>query len=195
MNILDENVLILNKHFLAIQVCSVREAIIILYKGNAKVIDENWRQYTFDQWESRSSFIIDTPEEKKYYGIIHSPKHWLLAPQVIILTNYAEKLPDIKQIRFSRKNVMVRDQYVCQYCGHTGTTANLTLDHVLPRSRGGLSSYSNIVTACKLCNSKKGNKTPEEAGMKLLKKPITPQWQSHTGSRFKKKEYWNRFLA
>lgn len=81
-----------------------------------------------------------------------------------------------KKVKFSRKNVFVRDGHRCQYCGNVYSVSRLTLDHVVPRSLGGLSSWNNLVTCCVECNKKKANKTLEQSGMKLLSTPGAPNW-------------------
>jgi len=80
-----------------------------------------------------------------------------------------------KVVKFSRINVLTRDGFSCQYCGEKKPTVELNYDHVLPKSRGGKTTWSNIVSSCIPCNSRKGNRTPEEAGMRLLKAPICPK--------------------
>jgi len=82
---------------------------------------------------------------------------------------------NLSQITFARKNIFVRDEYSCQYCGKKFEHAKLTYDHVIPRSQGGQTNWTNIVTACVSCNSRKGNRTPKEAGMPLLKIPAKPE--------------------
>nr|HEX4318590.1 HNH endonuclease [Kofleriaceae bacterium] len=82
----------------------------------------------------------------------------------------------VKPVKFSRVNIYARDRYRCQYCGQTCTTNELTYDHVVPRSRGGRTTWENIVAACYVCNRRKANRTPAEAGMKLLAQPVRPTW-------------------
>lgn len=79
-------------------------------------------------------------------------------------------------VRFSRHNVLARDRWTCQYCGARPRTQELTCDHVVPRSRGGKTSWENLVTACVDCNTRKANRTPEQAGMRLRKRPARPTW-------------------
>lgn len=95
-------------------------------------------------------------------------------PAVIVLKDYIRK--DFTSYSCNRKNVIWRDKYICQYCGNKFQYHELTMDHVIPKSRGGEKSWTNIVACCKRCNSKKGNKTPKEAKMPLIKKPTIPRW-------------------
>jgi hypothetical protein len=94
-------------------------------------------------------------------------------PAVIKMSYKNRWLPKIA--KFNRKAVLKRDYYICQYCGYAGTPKQLTVDHIIPSSKGGLNTFSNCVTSCRTCNEKKGDKTPEQAGMKLLNKPEAPK--------------------
>jgi 5-methylcytosine-specific restriction endonuclease McrA len=144
MDRLQQPVLVLNASYEPINVCAARRAIVLIIKGVA----------------SAEEFGGKT---------IHSTAHTLDMPSVIRLLEY-RRIP--QQTRaLSRKNILMRDRYTCQYCGANGSAANLTLDHVIPRSRGGGSSWENLTTCCHPCNNKKGNRTPEEAGMKLARAP------------------------
>lgn len=138
------NVLVLNSSFLPIQTTSVKKAIKMIYRGVATV-----EKYSSVVWKSVSTEVV--------------------VPTVIRLICFF-KLP-VRTHRLSKKNIFLRDQYLCQYCEMAGTERSLTVDHIMPKSRGGSSKWDNLVTACKKCNSKKADRTPEEANMKLLKKP------------------------
>jgi 5-methylcytosine-specific restriction endonuclease McrA len=96
-------------------------------------------------------------------------------PSVLRLIHFVSRRPK-PTIRFCRENIYIRDDFRCQYCAEIYQTRDLTLDHVFPVSRGGRKEWSNIVTACRDCNQVKGNRTPDEAGMRLVKKPVTPKW-------------------
>jgi hypothetical protein len=197
MSVLNDHVLVLNKYYLAVQVATVMDAVKILYKDHGKVVDDNYRQYTFAEWVERcKAMCVDPAEVAKYAGEVRSSSLFIYAPQVIYLPNNEAESPEIRTIKFSRKSVFERDNFTCQYCGHKKKKEELSMDHVLPRSRGGPSNFTNIVTACKPCNAWKDNQTPEEAGMALLKKPTAPRWKSHIGTPFSKvkKDYWNLFL-
>ncbi len=196
-SILNEHVLVLNKYFLAVQVATVRDAICVLYKEHGKVVDDQYRQYSFNDWVKRSLELSKNPDEiEKYSGEIRSSSLFVYAPQVIYLPNNESESPEIRSIKFSRRNVFDRDKNQCQYCGKKFHKDFLSMDHVIPRSRGGPSSFTNIVTACKPCNAFKDDRTPDEAGMVLLKKPVAPRWKSHVGTPFSKikKDYWSLFL-
>jgi 5-methylcytosine-specific restriction endonuclease McrA len=144
MDRLQQPVLVLNASYEPINVCAARRAIVLIIKGIAAAEEFG---------------------DKK----IHSTSHTLDLPSVIRLLEY-RRIP--QQTRaLSRKNILMRDRYTCQYCGASGSATNLTLDHVIPRSRGGGSSWENLATCCHPCNNRKGNRTPDEAGMKLAKLP------------------------
>jgi 5-methylcytosine-specific restriction endonuclease McrA len=116
-------------------------------------------------------------------------------PEIIVLMKY-NKLPT-RDVKYSRENVFHRDHYTCQYCGNVFHVKELTVDHILPRDLGGRTLWNNITTACKPCNNKKANKTPEKAGMVLLHKPTKPQWLNPiTNARGKTSicKSWLRFM-
>jgi 5-methylcytosine-specific restriction endonuclease McrA len=142
---LDANVLILNQDYQPLNVVNVRKSLMLLFLEKAELLHD---------YPNRK--IRTIASEFEY-------------PSVIRLRRYA-RIP-YKFIVLSRKNIMKRDGLKCQYCG---STRDLTLDHIIPRSRGGEDSWENLVTACNKCNNRKGNKTPREAGMKLMRKPYRP---------------------
>jgi 5-methylcytosine-specific restriction endonuclease McrA len=140
-----DKVLILNQDFSAIAVCTVTKAFLLVYLEKAELIS------------------------KANGAVLRTISTTYPVPSVIRLQRYV-KVP-YYGISLSRHNVLRRDNFLCQYCG---TNRNLTLDHLLPRSRGGETNWLNLVTACFRCNSRKGDRTPEEAGLKLLRKPSKP---------------------
>ncbi len=197
MSILQDHVLVLNRSFLAIQVSTVKDCICALYKEHAKVVDDNYKLYTWSEWVARCQELSKDPEQiAKYSGEVRSSSLFVYAPQVIFLPDNDISSPELRTIKFSRRNVFDRDKNQCQYCAKKFHRDLLSMDHVIPKSRGGPSSFTNIVTACKACNAFKDNRTPDEAGMKLLKKPTAPRWKSHVGTPFSniKKDYWGLFL-
>ncbi|RZD13911.1 MAG: HNH endonuclease [Candidatus Acidulodesulfobacterium ferriphilum] len=166
---LSSSVLVLNKSFLPVHVTSLKRGLILLYQGVARAVDENYRTFSFDSWQSLS--II---EESKSIGLVD---RMIRAPRVIILANY-DKLPK-RYIKFSRANIFLRDKNKCQYCGREFKKTELNLDHVVPRTHGGVSSWENVVCSCIPCNRNKGGRTPEGAGMKLIRKPRKPEWSPY----------------
>jgi 5-methylcytosine-specific restriction endonuclease McrA len=142
---MNSEVLVLNQDYQPISVCSVQRSVKLVFLDKAELLHDD------------PDKVIRTVNEEYSY------------PSVIRLRRYI-RLPYAK-IVLSRRNIMKRDRSTCQYCG---TRSDLTLDHVLPKSRGGADSWENLVTACNNCNVKKGNRTPEEAGMPLNIKPYRP---------------------
>ena len=177
---LSQNTLVLNRSWVAVQICSVKRAINLLYQGHAKVIGEDYQAYDFEDWSEISQQMVEIDSDE----FIASPSIRFKIPRVIVLMFY-DKLPQ-RQVRFSRKNIFERDNYTCQYCGKKPPNRKaavkwmeknqLNLDHVVPRSRGGKTTWNNIVASCFDCNSKKGSKTLKELGWKLEKTPSIPKW-------------------
>ena len=110
---------------------------------------------------------------EEYEEEISSPSITFKIPSVIVLKTVVKFIST--GIRPSRNNILWRDKDQCQYCGVIESARDMTIDHVIPRSRGGENTWSNLVTCCKRCNQKKGNRTPEEANMSLLNKPVKPR--------------------
>lgn len=169
MHMLSSNVLVLNKSFLPVHITSLKRALILLYQGVAKAVDENYRTFAFDSWKD-----ISVLNKTQSVGLVNK---FIRVPRVILLINY-DKVPK-RYIKFSRANIFLRDKNKCQYCGKEFKKNNLNLDHVIPRAYGGISSWENIVCSCIKCNRVKGGRTPEEAGMKLMRKPKKPEWSPY----------------
>lgn len=162
---LDTHVLVLNRHYQPIHITSVKRAFAMLYQGVAKALDRQYRLYEFADWAGLSAVDHDS---------VMTTRQFIRIPRVLVLSAY-ERLPRIR-VRFSRLNIYARDQDTCQYCGHEFPRNELNLDHVVPRTQGGRTSWENVVCSCVRCNLKKGGRTPEQARMKLLKKPVRPKW-------------------
>ncbi len=163
---LNTAVLVLNRNLQPVHVTNVRRAFSLLYMGIARAIDEQYRQYDFEDWAALS---LARQEE-----CITTVSRRLKIPRVLVLTAF-EKLPAIR-VRFSRLNIYARDHDTCQYCGRHRRRSELNLDHVKPRSQGGRTCWENVVCSCIECNLKKGGRTPEQAGMRLKREPIRPRW-------------------
>ena len=137
-------VLVLNASYEPINICGARRALVLVLKGVARTEEEQGLE-------------------------LHSARARMAMPSVIRLLEY-RRIPHQTRA-LSRKNILLRDRNSCQYCGVILPSAELTLDHVIPRSRGGLSTWENLVAACRVCNARKADRTPAEAGMKLLRQP------------------------
>lgn len=187
------NVLMLNKLYSAIKVIPVRRAFILLYKDSAEIIHQDngaYHSYGFSDWVEES-----TENGSEEDDFIHTPTCSIKVPRVIRLMSY-DKIPR-RGMNFNRKNIMARDGNRCQYCGKKYPTAQLSVDHVIPRSRGGTATWDNMVASCSKCNTKKGGRLPKEAGMKLLKKPGVPTFNPTIISHLRNKRYqaWKPFLG
>lgn len=165
--ILQSDVLVLNRAFQPLHVTTVRRAFAQLYEGVARAVDAQYRTFDFASWSALSS-------EHPAGETIGTVRSRLLVPRVIVLVG-CEMLPR-SRVRFSRMNVYARDRSTCQYCARRLPRSELNLDHVIPRSRGGQTNWENIVCSCIRCNLRKGGRTPEEAGLRLLKRPVRPRW-------------------
>jgi 5-methylcytosine-specific restriction endonuclease McrA len=185
------DVLVLNRNFYAIHITRWQRAISLLYVDHARVVDQEYRTYDFDDWRELSQIMQESPS-----GYVSTPTFRIAIPEVIALQRY-DKLP-VGDIKFTRRNIYEHYHYRCCYCGHKFSTQELNLEHVLPRSRGGQTDWTNVVTACMPCNLKKADRMPQEVGMKLLLKPSKPKWHGSASlvfkAPFKIKASWQRFI-
>jgi len=168
------SVLVLNRSFVAVHVTNVRRAITLLFRELAEVLDVEEGQYgaySFESWRELSALqaTLEHPDHDWIRGVGFS----LRAPRVIRLLD-CDRGPR-QGLRFNRRNVFARDGNQCQFCGRHFPTSELSLDHVVPRSRGGMTSWENIVCACVACNVRKGGRTPQEARMNLIRLPVKPR--------------------
>lgn len=159
-----ESVLVVNSLYQAVQITGAHRAFRLFYAGRARAVDRDFATYDFDNW-------CDLPPGAGDQ-VIRTPSRTIRIPRVIQLLHY-DRLPR-REVRFTRRNIFFRDRNRCQYCGRTFAQKRLNLDHVVPLSRGGRSSWDNVVCACIECNSRKGSRTPEEAGMHLVRPPRRP---------------------
>ena len=186
-DVLSLPILALNRYFQPVQVTTVKRGFVLLYGGAAQAIDEDGDAYDFDGWRQ-----LPLRSEDDALPIVGGN---LRVPRVLHLHRY-DRTPRVT-VRLTRRNLMFRDAHQCQYCGKRPTLRELNIDHVVPRSRGGNDSWENLVTACRVCNLRKGWKTPEEANMHLARSPFRPKWTTTAqillgaGWRFKE---WEAFL-
>ena len=158
--------LVLNKAWVPISITPVKKAISKSMLGLALLLDvDDYSLYSFDDW---ITLTVDG------YKSIKTTRNPIRVPEIIVLTEY-ERFP-LRDVRLTRRNLLVRDNFTCQYTGVKIGLDDGTIDHIIPRSRGGLSTWENLVMCCKEVNAKKANRTPEEAGLHLLKKPEKPIW-------------------
>jgi 5-methylcytosine-specific restriction endonuclease McrA len=171
---LASSVLVLNRMYLAVHVVHVRRAVCLVFRNLAEVVhieDGRFSNHDFDSWLEISE--LNSLEKRPDQDWIRSINFELQAPRVIRLLSY-DRLPK-QSIRFSRRNIFARDGHRCMYCNRRPSANQLSIDHVLPKSRGGHTCWENVVSCCIHCNIKKGGRTPHEARMKLLRKPERPK--------------------
>lgn len=192
---LDCNVLVLNRHYMAIRIVRARRAFSLLFRELAEVVsleEGTYSAYNFENWcqisQLRRSF---EPDEHDWVSTVN---FYVAAPRIIRLLFY-DRLPR-NEVKFNRRNIFARDKNICQYCGKRHPTSELSFDHVIPRSMGGKSVWKNIVCACTGCNVKKGGRTPQQAGMKLVQKPVKPKRNPliHVHLGHQRYRSWKQFL-
>lgn len=185
--VLNRSVLVLNRHWTAVHVTSARRALVLLYGEHARVVADDYSTHDFKSWRELSEVMSQVQK-------ITTPSFEIAVPEVIMLTEFSRFPP--RQLKFSRKNIYLRDSHTCQYCGKVPKKEELTIDHVLPRSRGGKTTWENVVLACIKCNMRKGNKLLHEAGLKLLNQPVKPHWLacSHFQHKPPTSSLWQKFL-
>ena len=171
---LTSSVLVRHRSFVAVHVTNVRRAVTLLFRQLAEVVHIEQGQFaahSLESWRELSQLrsAFRTPDEDWVRGVGFD----LQAPRVIRLVA-CDRGPR-QGLRFNRRNVFARDGNQCQYCGRGFPTSELSLDHVVPRSRGGITSWENIVCACVGCNVRKGGRTPHEARMQLIRQPVKPR--------------------
>jgi 5-methylcytosine-specific restriction endonuclease McrA len=193
---LDASVLVLNKLFMAIHIISVRRAFVLLCKDLAEVVnleDGHFATYDFDTWREVSEYRArNFRQEDDDWVRTFSTE--IQVPRVIRLLTY-EKLPK-QTVKFNRRNIFARDGNQCQYCGKKFPTTELSLDHVIPRSQGGQSTWENVVCACVSCNVKKGGRTPKQAHLGLIRRPEKPKRSPVLNQKMTLAKYksWKTFL-
>lgn len=178
------SVLIINASWVPIHLVTWEKAVSLIYNGKVKCIDSDWVSYEREDW-------LELSKHTKDFYVMRSPSVSIALPEVASLKSYV-KLRKEKGVKFSRQNIISRDSNRCAYCFGIFPTKELTLDHVLARSKGGGTNWANIVSCCLACNLKKADKTPEEAGMPLLIQPRKPEWSG--GHNFKEMPSWARFM-
>jgi 5-methylcytosine-specific restriction endonuclease McrA len=143
--------LVLNASFEPLHIVSWQRAIQLLFQGKVEVVEESDHE-------------------------VRTVRFTIKVPAVLRLIHYVPLKRKKHIVRFSRANIFLRDQHVCQYCGKEFSKSQLTLDHVIPIVQGGRKCWENIVTACKPCNQRKGGRTPQQAGLHIVRRPRQPAW-------------------
>jgi 5-methylcytosine-specific restriction endonuclease McrA len=178
--------LVLNRSWQPVHVATVARALVLLYTETARAVDpDTYRMYTWDDWAKLA------PDRDEPF--IRAVSMRIRVPEVVTLTQF-DRVPG-GSVTFSRRNLFKRDRYSCQYCGARPGPEELTIDHVTPRSQGGVTSWENCVLACVECNRRKADRKPRDVGLRLKKKPAQPRWNpiyAHSDVRI---ESWSKFIS
>lgn len=184
--VLNRPTLVLNRNWQPVGVATVAKSLVKVWNETARIVDpDDYCQYSWSDWAQ----LIPTDEEL----VIRTRRNRLRVPEVIVLTFY-DRLPS-NAVTFSRRNIFKRDRFTCQYCGKQPGSEELTIDHVLPRAQGGISTWENCVLACVECNAKKADRTPDQALMPLRREPVRPVWKPLYGSHGMRIDSWSRFVS
>ena len=193
--------LLLNAHYMALRVVSVRRAFTLLFKQDdfrqpvAEVIcieSGRFVSYDFDDWVEVSSYTDAMDNGNGDW--VRTVRFRLAVPRIVRVLTFA-KLPK-QEVKFNRRNLFARDDNTCQYCGRRFPTSQLSLDHVVPRSLGGRANWQNIVCACLRCNVRKGGRTPQQAHLRLIRPPVKPSRNPAVSITLSDNRYasWRQFL-
>ena len=185
-SVLERPTLVLNRNWQPVGVATVAKALTKVWNESARIVDPaDYQQYSWDDWSRLRPADGELTIQTRHFP--------LRVPEVVTLTKY-DRLPS-NAVTFSRRNVFKRDKFACQYCGAQPGSEELTIDHVLPRAQGGTSSWTNCVLACIDCNSRKADRTPEQARMPLRSQPVRPTWRPLYAARGARIESWSRFIS
>ncbi len=190
-NALRENVLVLNRLWQAVNICTARRAICMLCQGNAHaVLQENgsFRTFGFDDWRD---FSREADGKLKF---VHGVNWRIAVPPIVLLVFYG-KTPQ-KEVKLTRENIFARDKNTCQYCGNVVDKRDLNLDHIIPRHLGGETTWENLVCSCKDCNTRKAGRTPKQARMNPIRPPKKPLWRPYLDFNLERIPYegWKHFI-
>lgn len=184
--VLERPTLVLNRNWQPVNVATVARSLVMLWNESARVVDpQDYQTYSWSDW-AKLSPLDGEP-------FIRAIRMRLRVPEVVTLTGY-DRLPEAA-VAFSRRNIFKRDHYTCQYCGVQPGTDELSIDHVLPRSQGGTSTWDNCVLACVACNKRKADRMPAQAGMKLRKPPVRPTWKPLYAAHSVRIASWSKFVS
>jgi len=192
---LDAKVLVLNRIYTAIRVIDARRAFGMLVKDIAEVVaveDGQYVNYDFQSWAEIAAF--QKQYEAEHHDWVRTSRLVIAVPKIIRVLGY-DRFPR-EHVKLNRRNIYARDGNRCQYCGARFSTRELTLDHIVPRVQGGENSWVNLVCACVKCNARKGGRTPDEAHMKLIRRPVKPRRNPAIAIRLGSPKYqsWKAFL-
>lgn len=193
--VLSSSVLLLNRFYMALRVISAKRAMTLMYQDMAEVVSIEHGQYLsydFGDWLEVSAARAEfEPDEHDW---IRTVRFQIAVPRIVRLLVY-DKMPRAT-VKLNRRNLFARDQNRCQYCGRHFPSTDLSIDHVVPRSQGGKTTWGNVVCACTRCNVKKGGRTPAEASMRLKVRPVRPRRSPVLTVKLSDSRYasWRQFL-
>lgn len=193
MEPIDSQVLVLNRLWQPVHICGAKRAVGLLFLGHAQVVhtDEQSNFLTHDA----DSWILESAD---YRGddVIRTISYHFRVPSIIVLMSY-DRVPR-QEVKFCRQSVFERDKFTCQYCGKRHEPRELNLDHVIPRDKGGPTTWENVVCSCIQCNTRKANKLPKQAKMFPMTEPRKPRWRPFFGQGAPKRlahASWSHFVG
>ena len=163
------DVLVLNRSWIPVHIITWDKAMTLMVKEAARPLDRELDVYDFKTWLEYSAAHND-------YPTVATTKQLICLPEIVILSHF-DRLP-LRDVKYTRTTLFERDKFTCCFCGKHFPKDELTVDHVIPRCKGGKSTWDNTVTACKPCNNFKDDRTPQEAGLKMHFHPKKPKWIS-----------------
>lgn len=185
-SILQHPTLVLNRNWQPVNITSVARSISMVYGDNARFVEPS--TYRLFDWQDWSEIPVCDGEP-----YVQAVSQRFRVPEIISLKHF-DKLPN-SLVTFNRRNIFKRDRFTCQFCGKQPDRQELTIDHVLPRSRGGTSTWTNCVLACLNCNRRKADRLPQEAGMRLRTKPVRPRWSPAYSRHCLQIQSWRSFVS
>ena len=183
--VLDLPTLVLNRQWQPLHVTTVARSLILLWNDTTRVVDpDEYRLLSWSDWRCAGQPTAILASDRHGCGC-RFPRSSPWRTTIACRTRLSR----------SAGNVAKRDHYTCQYCGAQPGAESITIDHVLPRSQEGASSWTNCVAACERCNARKGDRTPDQAGMWLRRRPVRPEWKPFYAAQGARIESWSRFLT
>lgn len=188
---LNSHVLVLNRLWQVVNICTAERALCLLCTGHAQVVHEDggvFNTFSLPEWCDISGNGPTTS------AVARTVSLRIRIPHIILLLVF-DRLPN-KNVKLTRHNVFSRDKNTCQYCGEKFDRKDLNIDHVVPRDRGGKTTWDNVVCSCLRCNTHKRNRSPRQAGMVLIRKPKKPRWHPFVEVKFRRTfdHSWRHFL-
>lgn len=184
--VLQRPTLVLNRNWQPVNITPVHRALVMVWNNIAQVVDpESYQLYEWSDWARMK------PMDEELF--VQTVSFRLRVPEVITLKRF-DRVPT-SSVTFSRRNIFKRDKYTCQYCGRQPKPEELTIDHVVPRSQGGQSTWTNCVLACMGCNHRKADRTPQQAGLRLKKEPRRPKWNPVYSVHRMRLDSWQKFVS